>query len=140
MQLVRAILSLTILSVFAMSTENNAAKALHDLFDSDWEYQMQQQPIWASSLGDRRWNDQWSDESLSAIHARFEHSRLVLKELQAIDRNQLSPNDRVSYDVFEYDKKDDIESEQYKWYLVRTNTFSASRRWNGKLTTCDSKP
>jgi uncharacterized protein (DUF885 family) len=129
MHLVRAILILTILPVFAMSAEimsadNNAAKVLHDLFDRDWEYQMQQQPIWASSLGDRRWNDKWPDESLSAIHARFEHSRQVLKELQAIDRNQLSPNDRVSYDVFEYDKKDDIESEQYKWYLVRTNTFS----------------
>ncbi len=124
MHLVRAILIAAILPVFAMSTENNAARALHDLFDRDWEYQMEQNPVWASSLGDRRWNDKWSDESLSAIHARFEHSRQALKELHAIDRNQLAPNDRVSYEVFAYDKKDDIESEQYKWYLVRTNTFS----------------
>src|SRR6266404_9261946 len=85
MDLVRAILILTVLPVFAMSTENNVAKALHDLFDRDWEYQMEQNPIWASSLGDRRWNDKWSDESLSAIHARFEHSRQVLKELHGID-------------------------------------------------------
>ena len=78
MHLVRAILIAAILPVFAMSTENNAARALHDLFDRDWEYQMEQNPVWASSLGDRRWNDKWSDESLSAIHARFEHSRQAL--------------------------------------------------------------
>src|SRR5213082_2290605 len=101
--LIRTFLLLTIvLPVFALAAESNAAssatKALHDLFHRDWEYQMEQNPIWASSLGDRRWNDKWSDESLSAIHARFEHSRQVLKDLQAIDRNQLAANDRVSYD------------------------------------------
>jgi uncharacterized protein (DUF885 family) len=106
------------------AAENDATKALHDLFDRDWEYQMEQNPLWASSLGDRRWNDKWSDESLPAIHARYEHAREVLKQLQAIDRSQLSPQDQVSYDIFEYDQKDTIEGEQFHWELVRTNTYS----------------
>src|SRR5260370_20646818 len=129
MHLFRAFMVFAVLvPVLAVGAENNAAssatKALHDLFDRDWEYQMEQNPLWASSLGDRRWNDKWSDESLGAIHARFEHSRGVLKELHTIDRVQLSPHDQVSYDIFEFNQKNAIESEQYKWYLIRTKTYS----------------
>jgi len=43
--------------------------------------------------------------------------------LHAIDRAQLSPEDQISYDVFEYNSNDYLEGEQYKWYLVRTDTF-----------------
>jgi len=56
----------------------------------------------------------------------------MLKELHAIDRSQLSPEDQLNYDVFEYNSKDFDESEQHKWYLVRTNTFQ--RHSNGGRT------
>ena len=115
---------MVIFPVMMLAAENEATKALHDLFDRDWEYQMEQNPLWASFLGDRRWNDKWQDESLSAIHARYEHARKMLKELHQVDRGQLSPQDRVSYEVFEYSQKNMVEGEQFKWDLVRTNTYS----------------
>ena len=115
---------MVIFPVMMLAAENEATKALHDLFDRDWEYQMEQNPLWASFLGDRRWNDKWQDESLSAIHARYEHARKMLKELHQVDRGQLSPQDRVSYEVFEYNQKNMVEGEQFKWDLVRTNTYS----------------
>jgi len=115
---------LAVLPALALAAENDATRALHDLFDRDWEYQMEQNPLWASSLGDRRWNDKWPDESLAAIHARYDHARQNLKELHSIDRAGLSREDQVSYDVFEFDQKDAIEAEQYHWDLVRTNTYS----------------
>ncbi len=37
--------------------DSNVAKALNELFAAEWEYQLQQNPTQASSLGDRRWND-----------------------------------------------------------------------------------
>src|ERR1043166_3711956 len=48
----------------------------------------------------------------------------MLKELHQVDRGQLSPQDRVSYEVFEYSQKNMVEGEQFKWDLVRTNTYS----------------
>src|ERR1051326_765470 len=115
---------MVIFPVMMLAAENEATKALHDLFDRDWEYQMEQNPLWASFLGDRRWKDKWQDESLPAIHARYEHARKMLKELHKVDRGQLSPQDRVSYEVFEYNQKNMVEGEQFKWDLVRTNTYS----------------
>jgi uncharacterized protein (DUF885 family) len=112
------------LPVYSVAIDDGATKSLHDLFDRDWEYQMEQNPLWASSLGDRRWNDKWPDESLTAIKAQYQHARDILKQLQRIDRARLSPADQVSYDIFEYDQQDTIEGEQFHWDLIRTNTYS----------------
>src|SRR6185295_20280541 len=60
------------------SRANDAAKALHELFTAEWDYQMEQHPTWASSLGDRRWNDRWSDSSLDAIYKRHDHDIATL--------------------------------------------------------------
>ena len=47
---------------------NTAGVALHALFDREWEWELTQDPLWASYLGDRRWNDRWED--ISAERAR----------------------------------------------------------------------
>jgi uncharacterized protein (DUF885 family) len=110
---------------------DNPTQQLHSLFDRDWEYQMQHDPVGASELGDRRWNDQWPDVSLNSLREQFQNGRLELQELHAIDRSKLSLEDQLNYDVFEYNVKDYVESEQYKWYLVRTNTFSGIQTVEG---------
>jgi len=108
----------------AFAAENAATQSLHRLFDSDWDYQMEKDPVSASQLGDYRWNDKWPDNSLASQKELFQHARENLSQLHAIDRSQLSPEDQLNYDVFEYNNQDFAESEQYKWFLVRTNTFS----------------
>jgi uncharacterized protein (DUF885 family) len=112
---------------------DNPTQELHALFDRDWEYQMQHDPLSASELGDRRWNDQWPDVSLNSLQEQFGNGRQELQELHAIDRSKLSVEDRLNYDVFEYNVKDYVESEQYKWFLVRTNTFSGIQTVEGLL-------
>src|SRR3954471_13313293 len=63
-----------------------AVDALHNLFDADWEYTMQQNPQFASFLGDRRYNDKWEDVSLANIQRQYQHTQENLKKLAAIDR------------------------------------------------------
>jgi hypothetical protein len=57
----------------AIAEQNGAAKVLHDLFAAEWDYDTQQSPESASELGDRRWNDRWSDDSLEAYARRNQH-------------------------------------------------------------------
>jgi uncharacterized protein (DUF885 family) len=100
---------------------NEAAKALHALFAAEWDYQMEQYPTWASTLGDRRWNDRWRDDSLKAITKRHSHDREVLTKLAQIDRAALAPADRLNYDLFNKEYQDSVEDFQFRRYLLPLN-------------------
>lgn len=109
-------------SVHAEDERGTAAgKALHDLFASEWDYQMEQDPTWASTLGDRRSNDRWSDLSLDAIERRHRHTVEALAKLRSTDRNALSSQDRLNYDLFQKHCEDDVEGFQYRWHLIPLN-------------------
>ncbi len=102
----------------AAAQNGSATKALHDLFDADWDYQMREHPTRASQLGDRRWNDRWTDISLEAIQKRHEHEPEVLAKLQKIARSQLSPADQLNYDLFKKDYEESVEEHKFRWYLI----------------------
>jgi uncharacterized protein (DUF885 family) len=100
---------------------NEAAKSLHDLFAAEWDYQLEQYPTWASRLGDRRWNNRWEDRSLDAINKRDNHYIEVLAQLGTINREDLSPADRLNYDLFLKDYTIEIEGHRYHWHLIPLN-------------------
>ncbi len=98
-----------------------ATKALHTLLDAEWEYVLREFPTFASSLGDRRYNDQWGDASLAAIERRNRHNVELLQKLKAIDRRQLSVADQLNYDLFKKDTEQSVEGFQYEPYLMPVN-------------------
>src|SRR5919107_5984629 len=67
------------------------AAALNQLFEEEWEWTMREAPTFASSLGDRRYNDRWTDLSLAAIERRQQHRQQTLARLQKIDPARLAP-------------------------------------------------
>ena len=103
------------------SSANQATKALQALFDAEWDYTMEQNPTWASQLGDRRWNDRWEDASLAAIEQRHGHASDVLARLKKIDRRKLSPKDQLNYDLFQKHYETATEEHAYHWYLAPLN-------------------
>jgi len=113
--------SLAFLAALPLRASPDQAKALNDFFAAEWEYSMQQSPVRASYLGDRRFNDRWGDHSLAAATARFEHSKDALQRLQAIPRVALGPADQLNYDLFERDLKEQIEGHRFKLYLIPLN-------------------
>ena len=120
----RAVVVLLLLcaGVFAQDLRVNATTSvLHELFAAEWDYQMEQHPTWASSLGDRRWNDRWSDISLDAIVRRHDHNREVVAKLASVNRAALSPSDQLNYDLFIRRYENDIEGFQYRWHLLPLN-------------------
>jgi uncharacterized protein (DUF885 family) len=104
-----------------MAKGDPAGRALHKLFDDEWEWTMRENPTWASTLGDRRYNDRWEDASLDNIKRQHEHRLATLKRLQAIDRVKLSSADRLNYDLFKKDLDNDIEGYKFRLYLLPVN-------------------
>jgi uncharacterized protein (DUF885 family) len=76
------------------------SQALASLFDAEWERWMTDDPVWASSLGDRRFNDKWSDMSLAGIDARAAKDASALAALNAIPTGALTEAERLNADVF----------------------------------------
>lgn len=105
----------------ALAQDAASTKALHDLFDREWEYALRESPTRASQLGDRRWNDRWSDVTLAAIGRRHDHDLEVLADLTKIDRTKLSKPEQLNYDLFKKDVELAIEGFKYRWYLVPLN-------------------
>ncbi|MCC7415808.1 MAG: DUF885 domain-containing protein [Acidobacteria bacterium] len=100
-----------------------ASAALHAMFDREWEWELAQDPIAATYLGDARWNDRWPDLTLEAFEQRQRHREGVLRELASIARDRLSAADQTHFDVFRYQVAMAVEGFQYRYHLVRTNTY-----------------
>jgi uncharacterized protein (DUF885 family) len=105
----------------ASHAQQTASKALHDLIDSEWDYEMREYPETASERGERRWNDLWTDESLPAIERRYRHNLDVLASLKKIDRSSLSPADQLNYDLFKEEYEHGVEGHKFHTFLMPLN-------------------
>jgi uncharacterized protein (DUF885 family) len=126
----RLILSATHLALAALflqlpaaiaADDKEAGKALNDFFEAEWNYEMEQSPVRASFMGDRRWNDRWGDQTLEAIRKREEHAKDALARLNKFDRAAFSPADQVNFDLFKKDLETDIEGAKFRSYLMPIN-------------------
>ena len=106
-----------------VAEKNPTASRLHALLEREWDDRMERDPVEASVLGDRRWNDRWPDASPESYAAERRRTEGFLAELKAIDPAGLPPLERVSYDLFEYELGLRLESYRHEWYLVAMNTF-----------------
>ncbi|MCA8996104.1 MAG: DUF885 family protein, partial [Planctomycetaceae bacterium] len=94
---------------------------LHALFEREWDRTMRESPTWASSLGDRRFNREWPDLSLEAIAQSHELDQAVLEDLHQIDFDQLSPEDKINFRLFERKYQQQVEGYEFGWHLVPLN-------------------
>jgi uncharacterized protein (DUF885 family) len=95
----------------AVSAEaaESASERLHRLFRESDEANLQRNPISAVFRGDYRYADRLgnflADEYYAAERAAAEQDLAVLA---AIDRDALNQTDRIAYDVFKYQREDDL--------------------------------
>jgi uncharacterized protein (DUF885 family) len=103
---------------------------LHQLFDDAWDQDMRDSPVWASMLGDRRFNRQWADTSEDARARRKTAYEQQLNRLSQIDRELLDENELVNYELFDDEVRDRLEAMQF-----RTDLMPISQR--GGIQTLD---
>jgi len=117
-----SLLALSLLSPgYAAAADNAPTTALHQLFDREWERNMRENPVYASDLGDYRYNDKWPDASMAAIQKSHAEDQQALADLLKIDRNALSTQDQVSYDLFKWNIDDGNDSYKFHEYLFPLN-------------------
>jgi len=107
-----ALISLLLLGAPARADDAADAKVLA-LLDDDFEEAMRTSPTWASSRGDRRFDDLLEDESPDAIRDRIEHAQMRLEALMEIDRAALSPAVKTDAALLERDLRERIVSAEF---------------------------
>ena len=117
-QVFSAMLAAFLLAGFAGPAKADATADLDTLLAEFWESQMVNFPTFASSLGDRRFNDQWTDQSINAIDDRQAERREFLRRLYAIDSKALSDSNQLNYELFRRDLQSDVDAHQFKGYLI----------------------
>jgi uncharacterized protein (DUF885 family) len=96
----------------------SAVQELHALFDTEWERVMRENPTWASSLGDRRYNDRWPDVSVTAAERFHQEDARALRKLEAINRSALPAGEQLNYDLFRRSYADRIEGHRFRSFLM----------------------
>ena len=105
-------------SIVSAQDKTGATKQLYDLFDAEWEAGLKETPTFASFLGDKRYNDRWTDSSLTAVERRNRQRVETLAALKRINRGELSVADRLNYDLFQKDYEEAIEAHKFKRYVL----------------------
>jgi uncharacterized protein (DUF885 family) len=101
-------------STNAPVTPEDRAKALHALFHDYWEETLKRRPEFASTLGDKRYNDQLSDYSVKAVNDWLAAEQDLLMKLAVIDPAGLSDQDQTSRELLIRKLTDDQEAAEFK--------------------------
>jgi uncharacterized protein (DUF885 family) len=106
--------------VVATKTASPAA-ALQQLFEASWEQELRDDPLTATYLGDTRFNDRWTDMSLSALERRHARDIATLQRLRALPRTALPPEEQLNYDLFAREYEQRLAAWPFKPYLYEIN-------------------
>ena len=97
--------------------------ALNSLFKEMWEDRLKRSPEFASSLGDRRYNDQLTDISPRAINDEMARRRVFLTRLVATDTAGLTEQEKLSSELMQRELVEAEEGAKFKPWEFPVNQF-----------------
>lgn len=100
------------------------SKQLAALLNDIWQEELKHSPEFASSLGDKRYNDQLTDYSTEEVNASLARGRVFLEKLALIDVTGLPKQEVLSRDLMVRKLSDAQEASRYKEWEMPVNQFS----------------
>lgn len=99
------------------------SRALNRLFEDYWQWTLKQSPETATSVGDARYNDRWSDYSAAVFNANLQHEAELIAQLGAIDTTGLPEQEQLSATLLMKQFVDDQEGARFKPWEMPVNQF-----------------
>jgi uncharacterized protein (DUF885 family) len=111
-------LSLGVLCSFSTAQQSQSVesrrKALNDLLAEQWEYKLRTSPLFASFLGDKRWNDKLDDFSQEAIDKDVQENQKFLARFEAIDTSGFPEQEALNKVLMVRDLQMLVEGDGFK--------------------------
>jgi uncharacterized protein (DUF885 family) len=93
-------------------------RALEALLTEHWEYTLEKRPEFASMLGDKRYNDRWSDLSFGAIEKDLAATREHLSRFEAIDTTGFPEQEALNQKLMVRSLREHLEGARFEPWLM----------------------
>ncbi|HUG53643.1 MAG TPA: DUF885 domain-containing protein [Vicinamibacteria bacterium] len=111
-------------AAWAAPPDPAATAALHALIAEDWEVHLREDPLLATAVGDRRYDDRLPSMTRADLDRRAAHVRAMLERVRAVDPARLGAADRVSRVMFEREKEEDLALHEFGAWQAPLNADS----------------
>ena len=109
---------IALLVLFAGCSSESPQDQFESLLGSEWSKVVNDNPVYASSMGDLSRNTEWSDTSVENIYSDHQHQLDVLNRLDNLDISNFSEENKVNYKLFKQEYRNSTESHAYKTFLI----------------------
>lgn len=100
------------------AAQQTPGERLGRLFAEEWEWRLKEDPLTATQVGDARYNDRLPRVGVAEQERRMAENRAWLARLRAIPRDSLDAAERINYDLFEREKRIDVEEGELHAHLI----------------------
>ena len=114
----RNIKYLVLVGFLAGCSQPSTETTFEGLMDSEWSKVVSDNPVYASSMGDLRFNTEWSDSSIKKINEDHQHDQSVLDALNAMAIDDFDELNTTNYKLFKKQYENSVESFEYQTYLM----------------------
>ena len=109
---------IALLVLFTGCSSESPQDQFESLLSSEWSKVVNDNPVYASSMGDLSRNTEWSDTSVENIFSDHQHQLDVLNRLDNLDISNFSEENKVNYRLFKQEYRNSTESHAYKTFLI----------------------
>src|SRR3972149_5119217 len=105
------------------------ASQFRQLLEDEWEFVIQDDPLYATQCGDHRYDDRLPLVSEADYSRRLDRMRAFRDRLRAIDRDALDRKERLNYDIFGLvldNEIGELEFRAYRLPIAKVGGFHSS--------------
>ena len=122
------LLCLTVMPAFTKDNKpadvETRRKQLNDLIAEQWEYTLRTNPEFASILGDKRYNDKWSDSTEKAVYDDLEVTKKYVARFRAIDTTGFTEQDVLNKELMVRQLQQTLDGAKFENWLMPVNQFT----------------
>ena len=99
-------------------SDNSDENVFEELMQSEWQRGIDENPLYASSMGNLDKNDQWPEYSVENIQTNYEHDLKILTQLNLLDSDAFSDDNLLNLQLFKDQYINSTELYQFKNFLM----------------------
>ena len=86
--------------------------------DDSWQFDLREDPLFATHVSEHRYDDKLPAASVADSERRLAQKKEFQNRWKAIDRSQLSKNERINYDIFGLQLANELAEGKFQTYLM----------------------